>query len=75
MTIVWRPVSSNALTLLEEPVEGHSVPHRRVGRMIQITLALYLLPAFLIVLVVGGAGVLILKICLLLKYLFERPET
>jgi hypothetical protein len=39
---------------------------RLAGRLIQITLALYLLPALLAVLMVGGIGIFILKFSQLL---------
>jgi hypothetical protein len=38
-----------------------SVVAHVAGRLIQITLALYLLPALLIVLAVGGIGIFIIK--------------
>ena len=74
MTIVTqlRPVSSSVVIQSEQPVRDDLVPHCLAGRMIQITLALYLLPALLIVLMVGGTGLLVLKISRVLKVLFER---
>ena len=51
---------------------SHAVSHHLVGRLIQITLTLYLLPAFLVVLVVGGVGMVVLKIDRVLTDLFER---
>jgi len=42
---------------VQEPVLSHLA-----GRLIQVTLAFYLLPAVLVVLAVGGLGMLILKV-------------
>jgi hypothetical protein len=67
-----RSLRSNAVIQLPEPVDKDSDPYHLVGRMIQITLAVYLLPALFIVLVVGGAGILVLKIGRILTDLFER---
>jgi hypothetical protein len=67
-----RSVSSSAVIQIPEPVDKDSVLYHVVGRMIQITLALYLLPALLVVLMVGGAGILVLKIGRILTDLFER---
>jgi hypothetical protein len=53
------------------PVDHDSVPYHLVGRLIQITLALYLLPAFLVVLMVGAVGILVLKTCRSLTNLLE----
>jgi hypothetical protein len=43
-----------------------------IGRLIQIILTLYLLPAFLVVLVVGSAGIVVLKIDRVFKDLLEK---
>jgi hypothetical protein len=67
-----RSVSSSVVIQIPEPVDKDSVLYHVVGRMIQITLALYLLPALLVVLMVGGAGILVLKIGRILSDLFER---
>jgi hypothetical protein len=58
-----RSVHSEVVGQLAEPADPHSVPYHFAGRLIQITLALYLLPAFLAVLMVGGVGILVLKAC------------
>jgi hypothetical protein len=63
---------SQAVVQLAEPSEDQSVVSHLAGRLIQITLALYLLPALLVVLVVGGVGILILKISQLLTGPIER---
>jgi hypothetical protein len=74
MTMITRlrSASSSAVIQIPEPVDKDSVLYHVVGRMIQITLALYLLPALLVVLMVGGAGILVLKIGRILTDLFER---
>lgn len=53
--------------LVQEPVISHLA-----GRLIQMTLAFYLLPALLVVLAVGGLGILILKIGSLFMGSIER---
>ena len=63
-----RSVDSNAI--ISVPAEEHSGLYYLAGRLIQITLVLYLLPALLVVLVVGAAGLLALKIGRILKDLF-----
>jgi hypothetical protein len=57
-----RSASSQAVVRITRPSEKHSVVSRLAGRLIQITLALYLLPALLIVVVVGGVGILALMV-------------
>ena len=57
-----RSVCSNVVVQLREPADEHSILYHIAGRLIQITLALYLLPAFLILLVVAGVGMLALRI-------------
>ena len=57
-----RSMCSNVVVQLREPADEHSVLYHLAGRLIQITLALYLLPAFLILLVVAGVGMLALRI-------------
>jgi hypothetical protein len=57
-----RSASSTAILQRAEPSEQQSVVSHLAGRLIQITLAFYLLPALLAVLVIGGMGILILKV-------------
>jgi hypothetical protein len=52
---------------VQEPAISHLA-----GRLIQVTLAFYLLPALLVVLAVGGLGILILKIGNLFMGSIER---
>jgi len=47
---------------------------RLAGRLIQMVLAVYLLPAFLVVLMVGGVGILIHKISQVLTGLIIRSR-
>lgn len=56
-----RSVRSDAVLELAAPANHLAVLYHCVGRLIQITLALYLLPAFLVVLAVGGIGILVLN--------------
>lgn len=57
---------SQAVVQLAWATEEESAVSHLAGRLIQISLALYLLPALLAVLVVGGVGILILKLSQLL---------
>jgi hypothetical protein len=57
---------SKAIVQLTQASGEESSVSRLAGRLIQITLALYLLPALLAVLVVGGIGIFILKFSQLL---------
>ena len=56
-----RSMRSRPAVQLAGPADEYSVSYHLVGRLIQITLAVYLLPALFFVLVVGGAGILVLK--------------
>jgi hypothetical protein len=67
----FRSVRVNTVAHLPGPANDHALSQHLVGRLIEITLTLYLLPAFLIVLVVGGVGIVVLKIDRLLTDLFE----
>ena len=55
-----RSVRPTSIVQLVKQSEESVVAHV-AGRLIQITLALYLLPALLIVLAVGGIGMFIIK--------------
>jgi hypothetical protein len=66
VTTQLRSASSKAFGQLAQASEEESSMSRRAGRLIQISLALYLLPALLAVLVVGGVGIFILKFSQLL---------
>jgi hypothetical protein len=66
LTTQLRPTRSKAIVQLALASNEESSASRLAGRLIQITLALYLLPALLAVLVVGGAGIFILKFSQLL---------
>jgi hypothetical protein len=57
-----RSASSQGVVQVTGPSEERSVVSHLAGRLIQITLALYLLPALLIVVVVGGVGILVLMV-------------
>jgi hypothetical protein len=56
-----RSVRSDAVVEVAEQADHHSALYHFFGRLIHITLALYLLPAFLVVLAVGSVGILVLK--------------
>lgn len=66
-------VRSDEIIQLPDRVDGDSAPYQLAGRIIQITLAVYLLPALLVVLMVGGLGILVMRIGRVLTDLFDRP--
>jgi hypothetical protein len=63
---------ANGASQFAEPADERAGSHHLVGRLIQITLTLYLLPAFLVVLVVGGVGIVLLKIDRVFKDLIAK---
>jgi hypothetical protein len=50
------------IALLLASHDGRPVVSDRAGRVIQIALAIYLMPALLVVLVVGGIGMMVLAV-------------
>jgi len=64
-----RSARLRAVTRDSENVDIRSDRSDLAGRLIQMALALYLVPAFLVVLVVGGAGMLVLT----MSRLFTGP--
>jgi hypothetical protein len=66
--------SANTSVQLLKPLDDHTVSYHFTGRLIQITLAVYLLPAFLVVAVVGGLGILILKMNQLIINVHKRHQ-
>jgi hypothetical protein len=65
-------VHVNAGAQFVESADVQAVSDHLIGRLIQIMLTLYLLPAFLVVFVVGGVGIVVLKINRILKDLSEK---
>jgi hypothetical protein len=57
-----RSAPLKVIVRMTKPPEGQSLVFHLAGRLIQITLAFYLLPAFLVVLLVGGVGILTIRI-------------
>ena len=57
-----RPVRLQPVTLMSESRDKRSVGSNLTGRLIRVILALYLIPALMIVLTVGGMGMLVLAI-------------
>ena len=70
-TTHFQSVRVKAVAHLPKPLDDRTTSHHLVGRLIQITLTLYLLPAFLVVLMVGGVGMVVLKIDRVLTDLFK----
>ena len=58
-----------------EPIDGQPPSAISLGRLIQVALALYLLPALLIVLVVGGIGVLVLAVARVFTVVENGPDS
>jgi hypothetical protein len=53
---------------------GKSARKFRPGRLIPILLALYLIPALLVVLAVGGVGMLVLAVARAIAWIMHGPE-
>jgi hypothetical protein len=68
-----RPVRSWALVRKPPVMNGQPAATHWLDRMVQVALALYLIPALLIVLVVGGIGMLLLAAVRLLAWVVRRP--
>ena len=66
------PARSKTIVQLSQALEEQSVVSHLAGRLIQVTLALYLLPALLAVLVVGGTGSFVLTFSQLLTNPIKR---
>jgi hypothetical protein len=67
------PVRSRAVVPITGLIKRGSIVDHFAGRLIQLTLALYLLPALVVVLAVGGVGILILKASQFLTGPIKRP--
>jgi hypothetical protein len=57
-----RSARLRAVTRVSKAMDNRLVRSDLAGRLIQMTLAFYLVPALLIVLVVGGVGMLVLTV-------------
>ena len=68
-----RSVRLHAVTQVPSSVDTGSVGSELAGRSIQMALALYLVPALLIVLLVGGVGMLVLMVGRLFTGPVHRP--
>jgi len=62
MTTHQQSAGLQTVTRMSKLVDNRSVKRDLAGRLIQIALALYLVPALLVVLVVGGVGMLVLTV-------------
>jgi hypothetical protein len=60
--IAYQRSSTLKAVMLSGPLEKRSIATDRASRLIQVALALYLIPALLVVLTVGGVGILVLGI-------------
>ncbi len=60
------PVRLRPVTLISDSRDNRSAGSALVGRLVQMTLALYLIPALMIVLIVGGVAMFVLMVARLL---------
>jgi hypothetical protein len=74
MSIRFRRVRASAGEPPRPTVRGESAGRLGPGRLIPIILALYLTPALLVVLLVGGMGLLILAVARAITRLMHGPE-
>ena len=75
--MIDQPLSSKnlrAVSQMRKTPARESVRADRVGRMIQITLALYLMPVLLVVVALSGAGMMILGVSDSIHVLGERVK-
>lgn len=68
----WTRAGLGARSRGEASVEGTGRDHP--GRLVPILLALYLTPALLVVLLVGGVGMLVLAVARAIASVGRRPE-
>jgi hypothetical protein len=57
-----RSARLQAVTRMSKAMDNRSVGSDLAGRLIQMALAIYLVPALLLVLVVGGVGMLVVTV-------------
>jgi hypothetical protein len=57
-----RPTRVRPVALMSESAGKRSSRSNFAGRLIQVILAVYLIPALMIVLIVGGIGMLVLSV-------------
>jgi serine kinase of HPr protein (carbohydrate metabolism regulator) len=72
VTTQLRYTHPKEIVQLAQAQEDESVASHLAGRLIQITLAIYLLPALMAVFVVGGVGICLLKFGQLLTGPIQR---
>jgi hypothetical protein len=74
MSIRFRSVQAKAGMPPRPAAGGESAGRLRPGRLILIMLALYLTPALLVVVLVGGIGMLILAVARAIMSIVHGPE-
>jgi hypothetical protein len=74
MSIRFRSVQAQAEMPPRSAQGGESAGRLRPGRLIPILLALYLTPALLVVLLVGGIGMLVLAVARAIMSIVHGPE-
>jgi hypothetical protein len=74
MSIRVRRVQASAGMPPRSAAGGESAGRPGPGRLIPIILALYLTPALLVVLLVGGIGMLVLAVARAITWLMHGPE-
>jgi len=75
MTTQLQSARFRAIGRMSETMEGQVPGTTSLGRLIQVALAIYLLPALLIVLVVGGFGMLVLAVVRVLAAVVNGPKS
>jgi hypothetical protein len=68
------PDNLRAVSQMRGMPANESVGTDRVGRMIQMTLAIYLMPVLLVVVVISGVGMMILGVSETIHRLGERVK-
>ncbi len=75
MTTQLRSAPFRAIGRMSGEMDGQAPGAPVLGRLIQVVLALYLIPALLIVLLVGGIGMLVLAIARVVTAVVYGPDS
>jgi hypothetical protein len=75
MTTQLRSAPLRAIGRMSGDVDGQAPGATGLGRLIQVVLALYLIPALLIVLLVGGIGMLVLAVARVFTAVVYGPDS
>ena len=75
MTIELRSTRFRAIGQVSRVVNRQTQGATGLGRLIQVVLALYLIPALLIVLLVGGIGMVVLAVARVFTMVLYGPDS